>query len=83
MRLSAAGLVFVVLMGSLSGCLSADSNAKSGIGPYSQILVKVAIRHHMVSFRQRDSRGIRDMVGEHVIAHLYGWNLLWNRYDNI
>ena len=33
MRLSAAGLVFVVLMGSLSGCLSADSNAKSGMGP--------------------------------------------------
>ncbi len=32
-RLSAAGLVFVVLMGSLSGCLSADSNAKSGMGP--------------------------------------------------
>ena len=33
MRLSAAGLVFVVLMGSLGGCLSADSNAKSGMGP--------------------------------------------------
>ena len=33
MRLSAAGLVFVVLMGSLSGCLSADSNTKTGMGP--------------------------------------------------
>ena len=33
MRLSAAGLVFVVLMGSLSGCLSADSNAMTGMGP--------------------------------------------------
>ncbi len=79
MRLSAAGLVFVVLMGSLSGCLSADSNAKSGMGP---------------SFTDPCESGESDTTwyhfanatpaeSDHVIAHLYGWDLLWNRYDNI